>query len=271
MSTDTDQHADRQTIQWGAVAFISAVGLIGVLTPKFLMMSAGYREFIYSLPIDMQFAIHPAFRMVLLLAAWTVIQSRNRSPKLTMGICVGWGRALKALALGALCTLPMLGLGMFSELNDINRYKVMYGAFAPGITEELFYRALLFGLLIQVAKTPFWTTAIVTGLFFGFAHIDITPDEGQTIIGQFNFWNLLIALGGFMYAWLYFESRWNLWLVIALHIGMNLWWGMFDLASSPLGGAGATLSRILTVGLAVATVVGWRLLEPKRNATISHE
>ena len=271
MVHETD--ADRGNgIRWGIVAFIVSVTIVGVLLPKALWMVGGYRTFVLQLPIDAQFLIHPAFRMLLVLIALGYLHVlRDKDERLHMGLDVGWGLGVKAFVLGFACTLPMLALGLVSEYSGTNRYEVIYGAIAPGITEEIFYRALLFGVLVQCARTPMWTTAIVTGIVFGLAHVDITPAPGQTIVGQLNLWNAIIGLGGFMYAWLYYESRWNLWVVIALHIGMNLWWGMFDLSSSPLGAFGATLSRIVCVGLVVLFVFGLRVLEPEKNPTIVHD
>ncbi len=267
--SDTDHETG---IQWGIVSFVAMITVVGVLLPKALWMVEGYRAFVLQLPIDAHFLIHPAFRMMLvLIAVGYLYVLRGEDGHLSMGLLVGWGPGIKAFVLGFMCTLPMLALGLVSEYSGTNRYEVMYGAIAPGITEEIFYRALMFGVLVQCARTQMWTTAIVTGIVFGVAHVDITPAPGQTIVGQLNMWIAIIALGGFMYAWLYYESRWNLWVVIALHIGMNLWWGMFDLSSSPLGGFGATLSRIACVGLVVLFVFGLRVLEPKRTPTIVHD
>lgn len=262
----------KNSVQWDVVAIIAAITLVGVLGPKLLWMLDGYRAVVVQFPIDVQFLIHPMFRMVLALIGWAIVMKRAEGPcRATMGLGVGWGLGLKAFTLGFACTLPMLALGLVSEYSGTNRYDILYGAISPGVMEEIFYRALMFGLLVQIARTPMWTTAIVTGIVFGLAHVDITPDEGETILGQLNMWIAIIALGGFMYAWIFFESRWNLWVVIALHIGMNLWWGMFDLTSSPLGGFGATLSRIVCVGLVVLFVFGMRVLEPRKNPTIVHD
>jgi membrane protease YdiL (CAAX protease family) len=263
--------AENRPIRWGVVIFISLVALIGTLGPKMLWMIEGYRELVRSLPIDVQFLVHPVMRMLLVLVAWLVLLKMRDDERVTMGLGTGASRAIKGLIIGFGCTIPMLALGLMSDSYTFSRYDIMYKSIAPGITEEIFYRALMFGMLVQIARTPMIWTAIITGIVFGLAHVDITPDEGETILGQLNLWNAMIGLGGFMYAWLYFESRWNLWLVIALHIGMNLWWGMFAMSSTPLGGWGATLSRIASVGLVVLLVVGLRVFGPKPGATIGDD
>ncbi|MCA9275402.1 MAG: CPBP family intramembrane metalloprotease [Phycisphaerales bacterium] len=272
MDTQQPAHDETRPIRWGVVALIALIAIIGTLGPKLLWMSDAYRNAMGALPIDLLYLIHPLMRMTLVLFAW-VLLTRMRQPgqQLTMGLGVGWGRALKGLAIGFGCTLPMLALGLLSESFTPSRFEVLHGAISPGLTEEIFYRALLFGMLVQLGRFPLWWSAIISAIVFGLAHIDITPNEGETIIGQLNLWNTLIALGGFMYAWLYFESRWNLWVVIALHAGMNLWWDMFDLSATPLGGWGATLSRIAAVGLVVLFVVGLRVFGPRPSATIEHD
>lgn len=267
-----DAYIEPRPIRWGVVGLVAVFVIVGTLGPKLLWMNDAYRGTIGTLPIDALLLIHPAMRMMLVLIAWGLLmQLREPGQRITVGLGVGWGNTLKGLAIGFGCTLPMLALGLLSDSFTPSRVEVIHGAISPGLTEEIFYRALLFGLLVQMGRTPMISTAVVTGIVFGLAHIDITPDEGETIVGQLNLWNALIALGGFMYAWLYFESRWNLWVVIALHAGMNLWWDMFDLSATPLGGWGATISRIAAVGLVVFFVVGLRVLGPAPRATIGHD
>ena len=274
MSNDTER--DKQGVRWGVVCLISAIVLIGILLPKLMLMIDGYRSVVRSWSIDLQYLVHPTFRMLLVAVGWALVMRLNRGRdsatcSASMGLRVGWGAAFKGVLIGIACSLPMLALGLASDSFIPTRYEIMHGAISPGVTEEILFRAFFFGLLVQVARCPIWTTAIVTGVVFGLAHVDLTPDEGQTIIGQIGPWIAMIGLGGFMYAWLYWESRWNLWLVIALHAGMNLWWGMFDLMQTPLGSWGATGARIVSVGLVVLFVVGLRVFGTGPGATISHE
>jgi len=257
---------ENQGVRWNVVLLIGVIVLIGTLLPKLMWMIDGYRSVVRSWPVDVQYLIHPTFRMLLVAVGWAMVMrlNRGRSPA-TMGLRVGWGVAINGVLIGFACSLPMLALGLASDSFTPTRYEIMHGAIAPGITEEIFYRAFFFGLLVQVACCPIWTTAIVSGLVFGLAHVDLTPDEGQTIIGQLGPWIAMIGVGGFMYAWLYGGSRWNLWLVIALHSGMNLWWDMFDLTQTPLGNWGATVARVLSVGLAIYFVVFRGVLRAEPN------
>jgi len=258
-----------EPIRWRVVVVLGIFTLIGVLGLKLLWLIDAYEATIKSWSYDAQYLVHPMMRMVLVVLGLACVY-RISCPenRISMGLIIGWHRAIKGLGLGFACTLPMLLLGLTSELFTPSRYEIMYTAITPGLTEEIFYRAFMFGLLVQASRCPMWWAAVITGIVFGLAHVDITPAEGQTIIGQLGPWIAMIGLGGFMYAWLFYESQWNLWVVIALHIGMNLWWDMFDLTQTPLGNWGATLARIVSVGLAVLFVVQFRVLSDRNGSTI---
>ncbi len=152
------------------------------------------------------------------------------------------------------------------EQDDLKIRYLAYTTVMPGLTEEIFYRAFAFGLLVRVAGWKLWPAAIFTGVVFGLAHVDFTPDEGETILGQLGWWIAMIALGGVLYAWLYERASWNIWVVVALHTGMNLWWDVFEMGGSVLGPIGATVARIAAVGLALLLVVHYRLLNQEPRA-----
>lgn len=238
--------------------FITAVLIFGVALPQVLMGIESYSQIRNSWrPYDLQYLVHPAFRMTLVLIAWLIIRhqaSPHQHPRL--GLLVGLKRAMIGFGVGFGCALPMLLLGLFASVRDeFNPRYIAYTTLMPGLTEEVFYRAFAFGLLVQLARWRLWPAAIFTGIVFGLAHVDFSPDPGETILGQLGPWIAMIGVGGVMYAWLYERAAWNLWPVIALHFAMNLWWDIFDLNSSPLGVAGATATRVLSIGLAVYFVV----------------
>jgi membrane protease YdiL (CAAX protease family) len=44
-------------------------------------------------------------------------------------------------------------------------------------------------------------------------------------------------VGGVLLGWLYQPSNYNLWvMIVALHGAMNLWWGVFAVDDTALGG-----------------------------------
>lgn len=265
-------HSETRGTRWAVVWLIASIACLGILGPKLLWMNDDYAAMVRSWPLDVRLMIHPMLRMLLVLVGWVlVLRLKPAAEPMTMGVMIAPGRVLMGIAVGLGCTLPMLLLGLMSDSFTPSRIEIMHTALSPGLTEEIFYRAFMFGLLVQVARTPMWTTAVITGVVFGLAHVDLTPAEGETIIGQLGPWIGMIALGGFMYAWLYSKSHWNLWVVIALHTGMNLWWDMFALNDTPLGVWGATAARVLCVLLALYLVVGRGVLGGADGARMAHE
>lgn len=255
---------------------IVAVLFFGVALPQLLMGFESYEQMRSSWrPYDIQFLAHEVFRMTLVLVAWIVLRKLAASQQATLGLRTGFKRAMTGFALGLACSVPMLALGLIAgDQSDSYRF-LAYKTLLPGIAEEIFYRAFAFGLLVQLARWRLWNAAIFTGIVFGLAHIDFSPDPEQTILGQLNFGIALIALGGVLYAWLYARADWNLWIVIALHFAMNLWWHLFSLAELeiPNPGLWLTLSRVLSVSLAIYFVVFARLLRTHaalRSADAEH-
>lgn len=238
-----------------AAAIILLFFFVACAAPKLFWANAGFVERISSLGVDAMLLFSPVTRvMITLLGLLTLRLVFRGSPPSTMGLAVGWKRCLIVAGFGVLCTLPMGLLAIMSDPTLAARF-IGHTTLVPGFNEEFVFRAFAFGLLVQTARWRVWSAAIFTGIIFGLVHVDFTPGEGETILGQsFSFWILMIAVGGVTYAWLYYRSGWNLWLVIALHTMMNFWWDAFDLNSSPLGGGGATAARILTVAIAITTI-----------------
>ena len=59
-----------------------------------------------------------------------------------------------------------------------------------------------------------------------------------------------LRAGGVTFAWLVY--RWqNLWVAVALHICMNLWWELFSVAKTAIGGWFPFMPQNLTMLLAI--------------------
>lgn len=252
-----DPTADSQSRSIRVLPTCIVLGFLvfGVVGPKLISDFTSIRQQLAAFSVDALFMFRPTLWMLAVLLGCLVLRwsSRERT-RYHLGLRTGWTRAMIGVAFGLLCTLPMGLLAIWCDPEFEPRF-LAYSTIVPGVTEEVLFRAFGFGLLVQVARWRVWPAAIVTGIIFGLAHIDITPPEGTTILGQiFTFWIFMISLGGVLYAWLFYRSGWNLWIPIALHVAMNMWWDTFDLTSSPLGGGGATGARIATVTIAVTTL-----------------
>jgi len=249
-------------------AVIIGFFLIGIIVPIVLNSIDSYQAMRKGWPRDVQYLAHPVFRMLVVLIGWMAVNKiLNAQRRPTLGLLVGWKQGFKGFVLGFVCSLPMLALGLLCDRNALSR-DLVHLTIVPGLTEEIFYRAFAFGLMVQVLRLGLWPAAILTGVLFGLAHLISASVRAQPIMDQLG-WIGMIALGGLFYAWVYERANWNLWVVVALHAGMNLWWDVFDLASSPMGAWGATLSRILAVGIAIYFVVFRGVLRPSESGDAS--
>jgi membrane protease YdiL (CAAX protease family) len=101
-----------------------------------------------------------------------------------------------------------------------------------------------------------WSSA----LLFGYGHVE----QGQSLpemVGLF----FLTGAGGVTFAWP--VHRWqNLWVAVALHICMNLWWELFSVAKTAVGGCFPFMLQNLTMLLAIFITL---YRTPSRVATVA--
>jgi hypothetical protein len=62
-------------------------------------------------------------------------------------------------------------------------------------------------------------------------------------------------LGAGLFAWLYAEWNYNLWLPIGLHFFMNVSWELFSISDNAFGDLNANLIRALTIVLAITVTL----------------
>mgnify|MGYP003483250560 FL=1 len=62
-------------------------------------------------------------------------------------------------------------------------------------------------------------------------------------------------MGAILFAWLYVEWDYNLWVPIFLHSLMNLSWHIFEMDETALGGAIPNILRGLTIFLAIVLTI----------------
>ena len=156
------------------------------------------------------------------------------------------------LALGFVGTLPMLLA--FISTSPVNPELTFQGILAfsivAPIAEEVLFRGYLFGQLYRRAGWRFWPAALVTAVIFGVGH------SYQAITGGLDLWGLLgvvaiTAAGSAFFSWLYARWNFNLWVPIAFHALMNMWWDVFAVDDTALGGWLANLARVATVVIAI--------------------
>lgn len=169
---------------------------------------------------------------------------------------------LQGAAFSFLCTLPMfLGYGSVFEFNsNISLDKILIGVIAAALFEELYFRGFLFGQLFRYTKLGFIPAVILGAILFGLVHL-YQGKETSEIIGIF----LVTFSGGLLFAWLYAEWNYNLWVPIFLHLFMNLSWDLFNVDDSALGGHYANIFRMATIALSIILTIiykrrrGWSM------------
>ncbi len=150
--------------------------------------------------------------------SWVVRRTEHRSPaelgrtdavaQITRGALIGSAMFASVIAIISLLDgYHVHGLG--SASGALSLIGVMAAA---AVTEELLFRGVLFRIVEERAGT--WVALLVTGVFFGAAHL---LNSDATLWGA-----IAIAIeAGFMLAACYAATR-SLWVAIGLHFGWNV-------------------------------------------------
>jgi membrane protease YdiL (CAAX protease family) len=111
--------------------------------------------------------------------------------------------------------------------------------------EEIEFRGFGVRQLHRGTGWPFWAVVWPSAVLFGLGHVEQgqSPQEMAGLL-------LLTGAGGVVFAWLVF--RWNsLWVAVTLHICMNLWWDLFSVSNTAIGGWFPFVLQTLTILLAI--------------------
>lgn len=130
------------------------------------------------------------------------------------------------------------------------------------LAEEVLFRGLGFVLLVKIVRGPWPLLALPQALMFGMVHwLGFGGFEGGSVA---LFVGAVIALGGFVFAWLDHLDGETLWCGLVLHVSMNLAWNVFSLDDAVALGWQATALRIGTALLAVAALA-WHARRQRRS------
>lgn len=130
------------------------------------------------------------------------------------------------------------------------------------LAEEVLFRGLGFVLLVKIVRGPWPLLGLPQALLFGWVHwLGFGGVDGG---GTALFVGAVIALGGFIFAWLDHLDGDTLWCGLVLHVSMNLAWNVFSLDDTVALGWQATSLRIGTALLAVAALA-WHVRRQRGN------
>jgi membrane protease YdiL (CAAX protease family) len=181
---------------------------------------------------------------VCLFAVWLMYRTGLRGISRELGLSAP---VLPAIALALIASSPMLiGFMITRSLTPhIELRPLLFLTILSPFVEEIEFRGFGVRQLQRGTGWPFWVVVWPSALLFGYGHVE-QGESLQEMAGLF----FLTAAGGVTFAWLVY--RWqNLWVAVALHICMNLWWELFSVAKSAIGGWLPFMLQNLTMLLAI--------------------
>ena len=119
--------------------------------------------------------------------------------------------------------------------------------------EEILFRGFFFGQLFRNTRLGFIPSLLVSALIFASLHLYQSNDL-NIMIGVF----ITTFLGAGLFAWLFVEWDFNLWIAIGLHFFMNLSWEMFAVSDHAFGNWYANLFRVLTIAFAIIGTIMYK-------------
>lgn len=168
------------------------------------------------------------------------------------------GSLVRAFVFALLCTLPMfVGFALFFDLNsELGLNRLLITVIAAGFFEELYFRGFLFGQLFRQTRFGFIPAVIVGAVLFGLIHL-YQGESWQEALGVFA----VTFTGGILFAWVYAEWNYNIWVPIFLHMLMNFSWELFNVSDTAFGGWYSNAIRLLTI----ATIIIFTIKRKRRS------
>ena len=194
------------------------------------------------------------------LAVWLIRRVGPRAVSYELGLSAP---VLPAIAFALLVSSPMLiGFAITRSFTPhIEVLPLLFLTVLAPLVEEIEFRGFGVRQLQRGTRWPFWIAVWPSALLFGFGHIE----QGQSWREKAGLF-LLTGFGGVVFAWLVY--RWeNLWVAVALHICMNLWWELFSVAKSAIGGWLPFALQTLTVVVAILVTLYWT---PSETVGVAH-
>jgi uncharacterized protein len=166
-----------------------------------------------------------------------------------LGVCAPIGRAF---IFSFVASLPML-IAFAVTLPGNPKMTVLsisVGSFVAPFAEEVVYRGYAFRQLYRHARCGFWLATLIPSVIFALGHVY----QARAL------WDLVgimavTGLGSILFCWIFIRWQDNLWTVVGLHSLMNLWWDVFGVDETALGGWLGNGARLVTVLFAILLTV----------------
>lgn len=244
---------------------ILVIFIVGTFAPTWIQSTQWYDSLVAGWLYEIRALAKPISRMlIILLGAWFLLGIHPKKLPAALTLNPGWKAVQSGIILGTLFSLPLLIVGALGGIDDqLVLRSLHFKSLAPGVFEEIFFRAFAFGFLVRLARWRLWPTAIFTAVLFALAHIHLDRIQSQNFAGQATELALL-AVAGTIYAWLYAKWNFNLYLVITMHTLLDLCFVLFDMNNSPLGPAGGSIA--ISIVFTLSSIVTARRFRSSKQA-----
>ena len=144
-----------------------------------------------------------------------------------------------------------VGFAIVFDLNsEMNVDDFLIQVVSAAFFEELYFRGFLFGQLFRFTKVGFIPSVFLGSLLFGFIHLY----QSQEFIESTGIFAITF-LGGILFAWVFAEWNFNIWIPIFLHFFMNFSALLFSATENALGGLYFNVFRLITIVFVIAGTI----------------
>lgn len=184
----------------------------------------------------------------LFIATWLINRRKN-----ILGSLGLMGNPWIGILFAFICTLPMfigyayLAGGLVSGLSVT---VLIADNLLAGFFEEIYFRGFLFGQLFRNSRLGFLPSILLCSALFASVHLYQSTDP-MVLFGILS----TTFFGSILFAWLYVEWGYNIWVPISLHSLMNTSWYIFGTGENALGDIGANVFRLVTIVLAISLTI----------------
>jgi membrane protease YdiL (CAAX protease family) len=181
--------------------------------------------------------------------------NRQRYVLASLGLAASFPRGFLVGFVAALPTLVGHGIAAGWQVGSSGQVATaLIDGIGAGVFEELYFRGFLFGSLFRYTRAGFVPIILFTSVVFALVHLTQAHSGYSELIGILTF----TALGSALFAWLYVEWGYNLWVPITLHGLMDLWWNLFDAGQNAAGSLESNVPRLLAVVFAITLTMVYK-------------
>lgn len=254
MTTDQSEIRERSIApqRWIQIAIILMVFVVVDYLQQILSLSGDYRQLYDRFPFWVPHGAMSILQILLCVAVVRVIWANSTAEALRdLGIRSGF---TPGFVFGAAASAPMfIGFALTTPIaSPLVTVETAYLAGLSPLAEEILYRGFLCGLLYTRGGTPAWAAVGLSGVLFGWSHVDFGASISDVLGLLF-----LTGFGGLVFGWLFLRWRRNIWVPFFLHGCMNLSWNLFEVGDSALGGWYPFTLQLATTLLAIVFTLQW--------------